>query len=125
MEQNDEYGQGAEDIQQKAEEEKYEQINEEDGEDEAKGAGIGKQVQLGTDQSDGQRRRSILEQTHDLRVLLNKIFAMRGGWKVKNLAMDFSDGFLFQELFNILYDEKLDCCLEGVKTEPNKNIPYD
>ena len=28
-------------------------------------------------------------------VLLNKIFAMRGGWHVKDLPMDFSDGFLF------------------------------
>ena len=41
------------------------------------------------------QRRSIVEQTHDLRVLLNKIFALRGGWVVKNVAMDFSDGFLF------------------------------
>merc|ERR1712054_274663 len=71
------------------------------------------------------RRRSILEQTHDLRVLLNKIFAMRGGWKVKNLAMDFSDGFLFQELFNILYDENINCCLEGVGDGPNSKIPYE
>jgi len=71
------------------------------------------------------RRRSIVEQTHDLRILLNRIFSMRGGWVVKNIAQDFSDGFLFQELFNILYDEKIDCCLEGVKSEPNKNIPYD
>ena len=58
-----------------------------------------------------QKRRSLVEQTHDLRVLLNKIFSMRGGWKVRNLAADFSDGFLFQELFNILYDEKIDCKL--------------
>ena len=41
------------------------------------------------------RRRSIIEQTHDLKELLNKIFQMRGGWVVGNLAMDFSDGFLF------------------------------
>ena len=41
------------------------------------------------------QRRSIIEQTHDLRALLNRIFGMRGGWKVKNLAVDFSDGFLF------------------------------
>jgi hypothetical protein len=71
------------------------------------------------------KRRSILEQTHDLRVLLNRIFAIRGGWKVKNLAMDFSDGFLFQELFNILYDERVDCCLEGVKNAPNASIPVE
>ena len=72
-----------------------------------------------------QRRRSILEQTHDLRILLNKIFAMRGGWKVKNLAVDFSDGFLFQELFNILYDENINCCLEGVTDGPNSKLPYE
>lgn len=90
MEQNDEIAENN-DQQQKVEEEKYQQINEEDGED--GGDGIkGLQLAAGADNS---RRRSILEQTHDLRVLLNKIFAMRGGWKVKNLAMDFSDGFLF------------------------------
>ena len=71
------------------------------------------------------KRRSIVEQTHDLRILLNKIFQLRGGWKVKNLAKDFSDGFLFQELFNILYDEKIDCCLEGVKDCPNPNLPLE
>ena len=71
------------------------------------------------------KRRSMLEQTHDLRSLLNKIFALRGGWKVKKLAEDFSDGFLFQELFNILYDERVDCCLEGVRDEPNSKIPYE
>ena len=32
------------------------------------------------------RRRSIVEQTHDLRILLNRIFSMRGGWVVKNIA---------------------------------------
>lgn len=71
------------------------------------------------------QRRSIVEQTHDLRVLLNKIFALRGGWTVKHLAMDFSDGFLFQELFNILYDERVDCCLEGVMDTPNPKLPYE
>lgn len=71
------------------------------------------------------KRRSLIEQTHDLRVLLNRIFAMRGGWKVKNLPVDFSDGFLFQELFNILYDENIDCCLEGVKDGPNPKMPYE
>jgi hypothetical protein len=50
---------------------------------------------------------------------------MRGGWRVKNLAQDFSDGFLFQELFNILYDEKIDCCLTGNKDGPNPNLPYE
>lgn len=71
------------------------------------------------------QRRSIKEQTHDLRILLNKIFSIRGGWVVKNIARDFSDGFLFQELFNILYDERVDCCLEGVMDNPNPNLPYE
>ena len=71
------------------------------------------------------KRRSIKEQTHDLRVLINKIFEMRGGWKVTNLATDFSDGFLFQELFNILYDERIDCKLEGVSKYPNDKIPLE
>ena len=57
------------------------------------------------------KRRSIVEQTHDLRILVNKIFQVRGGWKVNDLAADFCDGMLFQELFNILYDENIDACL--------------
>jgi hypothetical protein len=56
---------------------------------------------------------------------LNKIFAIRGGWVVKSIANDFSDGFLFQELFNILYDERVDCCLEGVMDNPNPKLPYE
>jgi hypothetical protein len=60
-----------------------------------------------------------------LRTLINKVFTYRGGWKVRNLAADFSDGFLFQELFNILYDETIDCCLEGVANGPNPNLTYE
>ena len=85
----------------------------------------GGKIAVKGDSTNQARRRSILEQTHDLRVLLNKIFAMRGGWKIKNLAMDFSDGFLFQELFNILYDENINCCLEGVPDGPNAKLPYE
>ena len=50
---------------------------------------------------------------------------MRGGWRVKNIAVDFSDGFLFQELFNILYDEKINCHLEGVQGAPNPSMPLE
>ena len=50
---------------------------------------------------------------------------MRGGWHVKDLPMDFSDGFLFLELFNILYDEKVDCKLEGCQNGPNHKTPYE
>ena len=69
----------------------------------------------------------------DIKKLVNQIFARRGAPDVKNFAKEFSDGsksgkhensynFLkiilihcsivrFQELFNILYDERIDCKL--------------
>lgn len=36
---------------------------------------------------------------------------MKGLAKVTNFAAEFSDGILFQALFNILYEEKIDCKL--------------
>ncbi len=51
---------------------------------------------------------------------------MRGGWHVKDLPMDFSDGFLFLELFNILYDEKIDCKLEDAfKDKDNRGFAWN
>jgi hypothetical protein len=32
--------------------------------------------------------------------------------KVKNFAEEFSDGILFEALFNILYDERINCNLK-------------
>ena len=65
MQATDDYDEQAQDgVQQKVEEEKYQQINEEDGEDgeQMKDGGAGmKKMTLGTDQSDGgARRRSML-----------------------------------------------------------------
>ena len=50
---------------------------------------------------------------------------MRGGYVVKNIGKDFSDGFLFLHLFNLLYDENVDCALEGVKNGPNPTLHYE
>ncbi len=63
----------------------------------------------------------------DLIKFINEIFAKRGVPPVKNICNDFSDGsktlqpsmtflillslVLFEKLFNILYDEKVDCKL--------------
>lgn len=58
----------------------------------------------------------------DIKKLVNKIFAQKGQPEVRNFPKEFADGsnshlfFLmslvrFQELFNILYDERLDCKL--------------
>ncbi len=43
---------------------------------------------------------------------MNKIFHKKGLPEVKNFAKEFSDGILFEQLFNILYDEKIDCKLK-------------
>ena len=59
-----------------------------------------------------------------MRVLLNKIFGIRGGWKVNDVAADFADGVLYQELFNILFDENVDCCLES-RQAPGKLLGYE
>eukprot|EP00347_Sterkiella_histriomuscorum_P011974 403370383 len=48
----------------------------------------------------------------DIKKFVNEIFAKKGIPAVKNFAKEFSDGILFQSLFNILYDEKVDCKLE-------------
>ncbi len=61
----------------------------------------------------------------DIKKFINKIFAQRGYPEVKNFPKEFADAskylfiailttmFLvkFQELFNILYDERIDCKL--------------
>ena len=47
----------------------------------------------------------------ELRKFVNKIFKKRGHPAVKSFAKEFADGILFQLLFNLLYDEKIDCKL--------------
>ncbi len=45
----------------------------------------------------------------EVKSLVNKIFAMKGLPKVTNFAQEFSDGELFQTMFNILYEENINC----------------
>ncbi len=58
----------------------------------------------------------------ELRKFVNKIFKQRGYPPVQQFAKEFSDGskwpgpdpcaVLFQLLFNLMYDEKIDCKLK-------------
>ena len=48
----------------------------------------------------------------DLRKFVNKIFARKGHPPVKKFGPEFADGILFQRLFNIMYDEQIDCKLK-------------
>ena len=45
----------------------------------------------------------------EVKQLVNKIFQMKGLPKVTNFAQEFSDGELFQTMFNILYEENINC----------------
>jgi len=47
----------------------------------------------------------------EIKRFVNKIFEQKGVPKVKNFAREFSDGILFEALFNILYDERINCYL--------------
>jgi len=42
---------------------------------------------------------------------VNKIFTKNGYQTVKNFPREFCDGILFELLFNLVYDEKIDCRL--------------
>ena len=46
-----------------------------------------------------------------LRKFVNKIFAKRGFPAVKKFAPEFADGILFERLFNLMYDENINCRL--------------
>lgn len=48
----------------------------------------------------------------ELKVFVNKIFRTNGYQPVKKFAKEFADGILFQLLFNLMYDEKIDCKLK-------------
>ena len=48
----------------------------------------------------------------ELRKFVNRIFAKKGYPPVRKFAPEFADGILFQLLFNLMYDEKIDCKLK-------------
>ena len=47
----------------------------------------------------------------EVKSFVNRIFAKKGYPPVQNFGRDFADGILFQLLFNLVYDEKIDCKL--------------
>ena len=47
----------------------------------------------------------------DLKGVVNMIFTKGGLPPVKKFGADFADGILFEKLFNLVYDEKIDCKL--------------
>ncbi len=68
--------------------------------------------------------RSVGPKPVNIKKLVNQIFATKGAPEVKNFAKEFCDGsnvhylvniclalVRFQELFNILFDERIDCKL--------------
>ena len=61
----------------------------------------------------------------EVKQLVNKIFHMKGLPKVTNFAQEFSDGALFQTLFNILYEENINCRLSTSKLEEDKLLNWN
>ena len=47
----------------------------------------------------------------DIKSVVNQIFAKNGMPQVKKFASEFADGILFQKLFNLIYDENINCRL--------------
>ena len=54
----------------------------------------------------------------ELKKFVNKIFTKKGYPKVQNFAAEFSDGILFERLFNLVYDEKVNCKLVSPTNDP-------
>lgn len=61
----------------------------------------------------------------ELRKFVNKIFAQRGQAPVKKFAKEFSDGVLFELLFNIMYDENIDCKLVKNEKMFDERVKYN
>jgi hypothetical protein len=47
----------------------------------------------------------------ELKSFVNKILAKKGFPPVQNFASEFADGIIFQRVFNIMFDENIDCRL--------------
>lgn len=71
----------------------------------------------------------------DIKRFVNEILGKKGVPAVKNFPKEFSDGsktfkslifiVLFQTLFNILYDEKVDCKLEKSNLVESKMLNWN
>ena len=49
----------------------------------------------------------------ELKKTVNRIFEKGGHAPVKKFGAEFADGIRFQLLFNLIYDEKIDCKLRS------------
>ena len=49
----------------------------------------------------------------ELKKFVNRIFKKRGYPPVQKFGAEFADGILFQLLFNLMYDEHVDCKLQS------------
>lgn len=49
----------------------------------------------------------------ELRVFVNKILAKKNIAPVKKFAEEFSDGIMYQHVFNALFDENINCQLKS------------
>jgi hypothetical protein len=61
----------------------------------------------------------------EVKKLTNKIFKQKNMPAVKNFAAEFADGILFQALFNILYEERIDCRLVKSAVENDKLLNWN
>jgi hypothetical protein len=48
----------------------------------------------------------------ELKKFVNKILEKKGHAPIKEFAREFSDGIMYQNVFNALFDEQIDCHLK-------------
>ena len=60
----------------------------------------------------------------ELKSFVNKILAKRGFPPVKNFASEFADGIVFQNVFNIMFDEQIDCKLNPSALEADRLLNW-
>ena len=63
--------------------------------------------------------------TQELKKFVNKIFQKKGYPPVKSFAKEFADGILFQLLFNLVYDEKIDCKIKATGVPEDKLLNWN
>ena len=57
--------------------------------------------------------------------LVNLILSRKSLGPVKNLASEFADGILFQAMFNILYEESVNCHLSSSKLYEDRVLNWN
>ena len=61
----------------------------------------------------------------ELRKFVNKIFQKRGYSAVKSFAKEFADGVQFQLLFNLVYDEQIDCKIKPTTVPEDRLLNWN